>query len=389
MRRLSVRPGLIALAVTVVLPLSGLTGPAPAAAAAPDSLPAAAERGRAVPGSYVVTVREGADPRGFAARYEASPDFVYTAALHGFAARLNDGQRQAMSRDRDVVAVEQDQVFTADATQGSATYGLDRIDQRALPLSGSYDYTATAGAVRAYVIDTGIATAHPEFGSRAQNVYDAFRGNGQDCNGHGTHVSGTIGAATYGVGKAVLLRGLRVLDCNGSGSTSGIIAGIDWLRTNHIKPAVANMSLGGGFSSALNTATTNLANAGVFVAVAAGNEAQDACNVSPASAGGITVVAASDRTDTRASFSNSGACVDLYAPGVGITSTWLNGTTNTISGTSMASPHAAGVGALYKAAYGDASSSTINAWLINNATASVVKSNPGGTPNRLLFKGTL
>jgi len=238
------------------------------------------------------------------------------------------------------------------------------------------------------VIDTGIATAHADFGGRAQNVYDAFGGNGQDCNGHGTHVAGTVGGATYGIAKASSLRGVRVLDCSGSGSTSGIIAGIDWVRANHIKPAVANMSLGGGYSSALNAATDNLSGAGVFVAVAAGNENQNACNVSPASAAAPTVVAASDKTDTRATFSNFGSCVEVYAPGVNVTSTWLSGGTNTISGTSMASPHVAGVAALYKSG-GDAASSTINSWILTNASAGVVRSNPSGTPNRLLFKSTL
>ncbi|MDP9434725.1 MAG: S8 family peptidase [Actinomycetota bacterium] len=390
MRRLRLRPGLTALAAAVVLPLAGLTGPAgPAAAAPPPTAPDAAERGRPVPGAYVVVLRDGADPRGLAARHAARPDRVYTSALAGFAARLTDGQRAALARDPDVVLVEQDRVVTADATQSSAPYGIDRLDQRALPLSGTYSYGARAGAVRAYVIDTGIATGHTQFGSRAMNVYDAFGGNGQDCNGHGTHVAGSIGAATYGVGKSVALRGLRVLDCRGSGSTSGILAAVDWLRRNHIKPAVANMSLGGGYSSSLNTAVTNLANAGVFVAVAAGNESQNACNVSPASASNVTAVGATDRSDTRASFSNYGSCVDVYAPGVSITSTWLSGTTKTISGTSMASPHAAGVGALYKAVYGDAASSTVNSWIINKATANVVKSNPTGTPNRLLYKAGL
>ena len=167
------------------------------------------------------------------------------------------------------------------------------------------------------MIDTGIATSHGDFGGRAANVYDAFGGNGQDCNGHGTHVAGTIGGATWGVAKGVSLRGVRVLNCSGSGSTSGIISAINWVRTNAVRPAVANMSLGGGFSSALNQATTNLANSGVFMAVAAGNENQNACNVSPASAPGTFTSAASDRNDVRASFSNWGGCVDGYAPGVG------------------------------------------------------------------------
>ena len=399
MRRPAVRSGLTALAVAVVLPLSALAGPAPAAAAQPTDTasadtpsagtPAAGRAGTLVPGSYVVTLEDGVDPRKLAKKYAADPDFVYESALTGFAAVLSESERDKVAADPDVLAVEQDQVVVADASQPSAPYGLDRIDQRALPLSGSYVYTATAPSVTAYVIDTGIATAHGEFGGRAANVYDALGGNGQDCNGHGTHVAGTIGAATYGVAKSVALRGLRVLGCNGSGSTSGIIAAVDWTRANAVRPAVANMSLGGGYSSALNRATTNLANSGVFVAVAAGNEGQNACNVSPASAGGISVVGASDRTDTRATFSNSGSCVDLYAPGVAITSTWLNGGTNTISGTSMASPHVAGVGAVYKATYGEASSATINDWLISGSTVNVVKGNPSGTPNRLLFKSTL
>lgn len=375
------------VAPMLALPLTGLGGNAAAAPAAP---PSQTEVRGAQP--YIVTLREGAAPRGVAARYQASPRHVYETALNGFSASLTDGQLRQLQGDPDVLAVEADQVVHADATQavavGGGLYGLDRIDQRPLPLSGTFTTTRDGSGVRAYVIDTGIATAHPDFGGRASNVYDALGGNGQDCNGHGTHVSGTIGAATYGVAKAVTLRGVRVLDCAGSGATSGIIAGVDWVAKNHVKPAVANMSLGGAKSTALNTAATNLINAGVFTSVAAGNENQAACNVSPASAVGVMTVAASDKTDARASFSNYGSCVELYAPGVAVTSTWLSGTTRTISGTSMASPHVAGVGALYKA-YGDASSSTVNTWVLNNVTRDVVTGNVTGTPNRLLFKGTL
>ena len=383
----------VAAAALLVLPalaLPALTGTASAAASSPAPIPRTT--GPQVPGSWIVTLADGADARGVARRYAAQTRHVYTAALHGFSAQLTDGQVRALRSDRDVVALEPDQVVRADATQtvgaGGGLYGLDRTDQRALPLSGSYTYARTASGVRAYVIDTGIATAHADFGGRASNVYDSFGGNGQDCIGHGTHVAGTIGGATYGLAKSASLRGVRVLDCSGSGSTSGIIAGIDWVRVNHVKPAVANMSLGGGYSSALNTATNNLSAAGVFVAVAAGNENQDACNVSPASASAPTVVAASDKADTRASFSNYGSCVEVYAPGVAVTSTWLSGGTNTISGTSMASPHVAGVAALYKGG-GDAASSTINSWIVSNATTGVVKANPTGTANRLLFKSTL
>jgi len=345
--------------------------------------------GHAIPGKYIVVLKEGANPRSVAAIAQVEPSFVYTAAINGFAAELNQGQLNALQHNPNVDYVEEDAHVQNSATQSGATWGIDRTDQRALPLSGTYNYTSTASTVYAYVIDTGIQTSHAQFGGRAAVAYDATGGNGQDCNGHGTHVAGTIGASTYGLAKSVRLRGVRVLNCQGSGTSSGVIAGIDWVRINKISPAVANMSLGGGYSSAQNTAVTNLVNSGVFVAVAAGNENQNACNVSPASAAAVTTVAASDRNDTRASFSNYGSCVDIYAPGVSITSTWLNGGTNTISGTSMASPHVAGVAALYKATYGNASQSTINSWLVNNSTASVIKSNPSGTVNRLLYKAAL
>lgn len=350
---------------------------------------AAPQQGKLIPDHYIVTLKAGAKVRAVAALAQANPRFVYEAALNGFAAELNARQLEIVRRHPDVVAVEQDQEVTIDATQSNATWGLDRIDQRNLPLSGSYSYNTSGTGVRAYVIDTGIQTNHPDFGGRASAVYDALGGNGQDCNGHGTHVAGTIGSATYGVAKNAYLRAVRVLNCQGSGTNSQVLAGINWVAQNAIKPAVANMSLGGGYSQAENDAVTNLANSGVFIAVAAGNESQDACNVSPASASGALTVAASNSSDTRASFSNYGGCVDVYAPGVSITSTWLNSGTNTISGTSMASPHAAGVAALYKSAYGDAASSTIASWIVDNATSNVIGSNPSGTPNRLLYKGGL
>ena len=359
---------------------------APQEAAAPLR---SAAGGRAIEGSYIVVLREGADPRSVAAVAGVEPNYVYTAAVNGFAASLNDGQLNALRHNPNVDYVEEDQQFDVVATQSGATWGIDRIDQRSRPLSGTYNYTSTASSVYAYIIDTGIYASHSNFGGRASNVYDALGGNGTDCNGHGTHVAGTVGSSTYGVAKAVRLRGLRVLNCSGSGATSGIISAIDWVRVNRVNPAVANLSLGGGYSSTLNTAITNLSNSGVFVAVAAGNENQAACNVSPASASAVTTVAASTSSDARASYSNYGSCVDIYAPGSSITSTWLNGGTNTISGTSMASPHVAGVAALYKATYGNASTATIDTWIKNNSTANVISGNVTGTPNRLLFKSTL
>jgi subtilisin family serine protease len=345
--------------------------------------------GDAIPGSYVVVVKPGSDPKAVAEGHGARAEHVFRSALNGFAARLSDKQAAKLKASPKVDYVEQDRVFTTETTQTGATWGLDRSDQRALPLSGTYTYTNDGSGVTAYVIDTGITSTHPDFGGRARNVYDAFGRNGEDCNGHGTHVSGTIGGSAYGVAKSVQLRGVRVLNCNGSGSTSGIVSALNWLAQNHAARAVANMSLGGSYSAALNNATTGLVNSGVFVAVAAGNESQSACNVSPASAGGAYASAAADRTDTRASFSNYGSCVDGYAPGVSITSDWKNGGTNTISGTSMASPHTAGVAALYKGANGDASASVITSWINSQATAGVIKSNPSGTPNRLLFKASL
>ena len=352
----------------------------------------------AADGRYVVVFRDAvADPPGLARElvrvHGGSLLFTYSSAIKGFAARLSEPAARALARNPLVAYIEPDQEFRVDATQSMDAngdpWGLDRIDQGALPLSRTYTYTATGAGVHAYIIDTGIWTLHGDFGGRANNVYDAFLATGEDCHGHGTHVAGTVGGTTYGVAKGVSLHGVRVLSCAGLGLTSQIIAGIDWVRQNHVKPAVANMSLGGGLSTALNTATTNLWNAGVFVAVAAGNDNADACQASPASASGAFTAAASTKTDAKASFSNWGSCVEAYAPGSAIVSDFLAGTTASLSGTSMASPHVAGVGVLYKATFGDAPSATVSNWITTNATSGVITGNPAGTPNRLLFKAAL
>jgi subtilisin family serine protease len=383
-----------AAAVAVLLS----TGLAACRDATTPQAPIAPLNARAVPGEYIVVFRGGvADPVTLANQLVQAQGgtlrFTYTSALKGFAARLPDVAARALARHPLVAYVEPDQEFRVDVTQAMDAngdpWGIDRIDQTALPLSRTYTYTATGAGVHAYIIDTGIWTMHADFGGRANNVYDAFGATGEDCHGHGTHVSGTIGGATYGVAKGVSLHGVRVLSCAGLGLTSQIIAGIDWVRANAIKPAVANMSLGGGLSTALNDATTNLWNSGVFVAVAAGNDNADACQASPASATGAFTAAASDKTDAKASYSNWGTCVEAYAPGSAIVSDYLLGTTSSLSGTSMASPHVAGVAALYKATFGDQPSATVSNWIISNATAGAITGNPGGTPNRLLNKGTL
>jgi len=344
-----------------------------------------------IEGEYIVVLKAGADPRSVAAVAGVSPRFVYNRVLNGFAGTLNAGQLQALRSNPNVDYIEQDGVATVVATQSNATWGIDRTDQRDLPLSGTYSYTSTASNVHAYIIDTGVRADHSDFGGRASMVYNSAGGKNTDCNGHGTHVAGTVGGATYGIAKGVRLYGVKVLNCQGSGTWSGVISGMDWVAANHVKPAVANLSLGGSLNQSVNTAATNLSNSGVFVAVAAGNDNVDACNYSPASASSVTTVAASTSTDAKASYSNWGSCVEVHAPGSSITSAWHTSSTatNTISGTSMASPHVAGVAALYKATYGDASWSTVNSWIQNNATSGKITGNVSGTPNLLLFKSTL
>lgn len=309
----------------------------------------------------------------------------FHAALPGFVAKMDNKSLNAMLSDNRIAYIEQDQIMRANDTQFNATWGIDRVDQANLPLSGSYTYTNTGSGVDAYVVDTGVLSSHSDFNGRVSGGYTAINdGNGtNDCNGHGTHVAGTIGSETYGLAKDVTLIPVRVLGCNGSGSNSGVIAGVDWVAQNASGPSVANMSLGGGNSAALDSAVNGAINSGVTFVVAAGNDNSDACTGSPNRVPAALTIASSTSSDARSSFSNYGSCIDLFAPGSSITSTWSNGSTNTISGTSMAAPHVAGAAALFLQSNPNASPSQVESEIEGNAVANKI-SNVVGSPNLLL-----
>ncbi len=325
-----------------------------------------------------------------AANYKGQLKHIYQHALNGFAIEMTEAQAEAMSQDYRVKFVEEDGPVRATTTQSGATWGLDRIDQRDRPLNGTYVYTPTGAGVHVYIIDTGIRRTHTQFGGRAVIGFDSI-GDGQntnDCNGHGTHVSGTVGGSTYGVAKGVTLHAVRVLDCQGNGTDSTVIAGVDWVTANRITPAVANMSLGGGASTALDTSVQNSINAGVTYAIAAGNDyGVDACTESPGRVPAALTVGSTTSTDAKSDFSNIGTCLDLFAPGSSITSSWNTSdtATNTISGTSMATPHVAGVAALYLQNNTNASPATVANAIITTATTNHLTGIGTGSPNRLLY----
>jgi subtilisin family serine protease len=358
------------------------------------SLVAASSNAPSVAGRFIVTLRERTNPAAVAGEHGVRPDYVYTHALTGFAGAISDAARAGLLRDNRVVRVEPDGIATIVSTQTGATWGLDRVDQRSLPLSTTFTYASTGSGVSAYIIDTGIRLGHNDVRGRAVTGFDAVDGGtADDCNGHGTHVAGTVGGTVYGVAKQVRLVAVRVLDCGGSGTWSGVIAGIDWVTGNHAAgtPAVSNLSLGGGANSSVDAAVRRMITDGVATAVAAGNgnqggRAQDACKYSPARVAEAMTIGATDKSDQKARWSNYGACVDWFAPGVGITSSWYTGdnATNTISGTSMATPHTAGVAALYLAGNPGASPQTVRSTLYAATTKGKVTSSVTAN-NHLLF----
>lgn len=397
-----------AIAVTTVISLGPLTTSAALDVLPPEGglarLVVPSGNAKVIPGNYIVVYKDNVTPTegnrhidSVRSERGARIKHVYESALKGFAAQLSDASVASLRANPKVAYIEQEQEFTADdidglealdIAQAGATWGLDRIDQKNLPLNSVFNYTRTGKGVNAYVIDTGVLQTHTEFGGRAVKGFDAVTSGGaaSDCNGHGTHVAGTIGSKTYGVAKEVKLIAVRVLDCNGSGSTSGVIAGIDWVRRNAVKPAVANMSLGGGASTALDSAVVAAINAGITFAIAGGNSNANACNYSPARVTAAITVGATTSTDARASYSNYGTCLDIFAPGSSIKSTWNTSTTavNTISGTSMATPHVAGAAALYLQSYPTASPATVRNALVNAATLNKVIGSGTGSPNVLL-----
>ena len=392
--------------------LIGLTGLVAAAAliVAAQSTPAAASGGeirhersaKAIPGEYVIVLddadlnkRQPDTVINFLARgHQATVKYRYRNAFRGFAAEMSRAQALRLSKNPAVSFVQQNQaVESTDVQSNPPSWGLNRIDQRDLPLDSSYRYDTTASNVRAYIIDSGIRTTHADFGGRAVwGTNTTGDGIDTDCYGHGTHVAGTVGGALHGVAKNVTLVAVKVLNCAGSGSFAGVAAGIDWVTGQHQpgQPAVANISLGSaGSDSATETAVRNSIADGVVYVIASGNSGSNACTFTPARVAEAITVNATTTTDTRASFSNFGTCTDLFAPGQGITSAWStsNTATNTISGTSMAAPHVAGAAALLLSVTPTATPATIASQLVANTTANKVTNAGTGSPNRLLYTG--
>ncbi|MBN6538573.1 S8 family peptidase [Acinetobacter pittii] len=380
----------------LAIALSHLTYAAPATT---NSVLGSSEAKGIIKNQYIVILNKDVGSsnefaQGIAKQHGGKVLQTYDAVLKGFAIYLPDVAGtafvEAMKKNPKVVSVENDTIMKVDATtQSNPDWGLDRIDQKNLPLDSAYSYLQTGSGTTAYIVDTGILSTHQQFSGRVLSGYTAISdSNGtSDCHGHGTHVAGTVGGSTYGVAKNVNLVPIRILGCDGSGASSNVIAGLDWILKNGKKPAVVNMSLGGEANTSLDSAVENLFNNGYVMVVAAGNSNTDACSTSPARVSKAITVAATDNTDTRASYSNYGSCVDIFAPGSQINSSWIgsNTATKVLNGTSMATPHVAGVVAEMLQSTPTATPQTISANLLNQASSNVVK-NPSGSPNRLLYK---
>ncbi|QWB26589.1 MULTISPECIES: S8 family peptidase [Streptomyces] len=392
----SKRLGLAAITSVATAALVGGFTALPAQAAPAEGRVLAANSPTAIKDSYIVTLKKSAGlkassaaGKGLVKEYGGTVQRTFGKALNGYSAALSATEAKRLAADPAVAAVEQNQRVQADATQTSAPWGLDRIDQTSLPLSGTYTYPDSAGSgVTVYVIDTGVRVTHQQISGRAAHGYDAVDGDNDasDGNGHGTHVATTIAGTTYGVAKKAKIVGVRVLNNSGSGTTAGVIAGIDWVTQNHSGPSVANMSLGGGASASLDTAVRNSIASGVTYAVAAGNSSTTASSSSPARVTEAITVGATANTDAKASYSNYGSVLDIFAPGSSITAGWHTSdtATNTISGTSMATPHVAGAAAVYLAGHTSSTPAQVASALVAGATTGKVTSAGTGSPNRLL-----
>ncbi|KPL30403.1 peptidase S8 [Streptomyces anulatus] len=388
--------GAIAAATTLALAVGAGAALPAQAAPTPEGRVLHAGAAGAIPGSYIVTLKETAGFRASAAQgkkliagYGGRIERTYTSALKGYAAQLGSTEAKRLAADPAVASVEQNQKVHSTATQTNAPWGLDRIDQPNLPLNGTFTYPDSAGVdTTVYVLDTGVRITHQDIVGRASNGYDFVDNDNvaQDGNGHGTHVATTAAGTVYGVAKKAKIVAVRVLNNSGSGTTAGVIAGVDWITANHVASSVANVSLGGGPSTTLDNAVRRSIASGVTYSIAAGNSNAPASGFSPARVETALTVGATTRTDARATYSNHGPLVDLFAPGSDITAGWATSDTATYTGngTSFAAPHVAGAAAVYLTNHPGASPAAVGTALVNGATSNVLTGIGTGSPNKLL-----